>query len=207
MEEPSDGNLLAALARGDGAALTELVARHQAVLLRHARALVGDRGAFEDVVQDVFLKLLEKPPRLPDEARGDGALERAHLRSWLHKCTRNLCMDTMRSETRRKVREEAVAGPHAPSLARSGAELAQERDTRATVERELCNLPSDQREVLVLRLLGERSYKEIAEITGKKIGTVGWLVSEGLKALSSSLAPLVEARASVGDGRRVGRVQ
>jgi RNA polymerase sigma-70 factor (ECF subfamily) len=60
------------------------------------------------------------------------------------------------------------------------------------VEAELQKLPGDQREVLVLRLLGERSYKEIAEITGKKVGTVGWLVSEGLKALSANLAPLFD---------------
>ena len=38
-----------------------------------------------------------------------------------------------------------------------------------------------------------KSYKEIASITGKKIGTVGWLVSKGLKALSSELAPLLGA--------------
>ena len=47
--------------------------------------------------------------------------------------------------------------------------------------------------MLVLRLLSERSYKEIAEITGKPIGTVGWLVSIGLKALSEALAPVLGA--------------
>ncbi len=43
----------------------------------------------------------------------------------------------------------------------------------------------------MLRLLSERSYREIAEITGKKVGTVGWLVSEGLKALAAQLEPLL----------------
>ncbi len=193
MEPNSDGQLLAALERGDTTALDELLARHQAVLLRHARALVGDGGPFEDAVQDVFLKLLEKPPRLPDEVRGNELLERAHLRSWLHKVTRNNCMDTLRSETRRRVREESVASDEVDATIRSSGEMAEQLDTREAVERELAKLPVDQREVLVLRLLGERSYKEIAEITGKKIGTVGWLVSEGLKVLSSSLAPLIEA--------------
>jgi DNA-directed RNA polymerase specialized sigma24 family protein len=49
--------------------------------------------------------------------------------------------------------------------------------------------------------LGERSYKEIAEITGKKLGTVGWLVSEGLARLSTSLAPLVQDGAVQRGGR------
>ena len=48
----------------------------------------------------------------------------------------------------------------------------------------------------MLRLLGERSYKEIAAITGKKVGTIGWLVSVGLKALAAELAPLVGGDAS-----------
>jgi RNA polymerase sigma-70 factor (ECF subfamily) len=54
-------------------------------------------------------------------------------------------------------------------------------------------LPPDQREVLVLRLLGGKSYREISGITGRKIGTVGWLVAEGVKSLGARLEPLVRA--------------
>jgi RNA polymerase sigma-70 factor (ECF subfamily) len=193
MDGPSDGVLLLDLERGLPSALTELVARHQGVLLRHARALLGESGGYEDVVQDVFLKLLQKPPQLPNEVRGEPERERSHLLSWLHKVTRNGCMDTLRSETRRKTREEKVAAPETASDGRAGgAAVVEQADTREAVERGLSKLPDDQREVLVLRLLGERSYKEIAEITGKKVGTVGWLVSEGLKALTGHLSHLVE---------------
>jgi RNA polymerase sigma-70 factor (ECF subfamily) len=197
MDQPSDGALLGALARGDRTALASLVERHQRVLLGHARAIVGDGGPFEDAVQEAFLRLLQRPPELPEHVAGDPEAERAHLRSWLHKVTRNCCMDTIRSETRRRSREELAA---APELQAASATVEQ-RDTRAKVERELAKLPEDQREVLVLRLLGERSYKEIAEITGKKIGTVGWLVSEGLKRLSKELAPLVEGAMAERGGR------
>ena len=193
MDGPSDGELLLDLERGLPSALTELVARHQGALLRHARALLGEGGGYEDAVQDVFLKLLQKPPQLPAEVRGDHERERSHLLSWLHKVTRNGCMDTLRSETRRKAREEEVAAPETASDGRArGAALVEQADTREAVQRSLAKLPDDQREVLVLRLLGERSYREIAEITGKKIGTVGWLVSEGLKALTGHLSHLVE---------------
>jgi RNA polymerase sigma-70 factor (ECF subfamily) len=199
MTSPSDGQLLRAFRAGETSAFTELVIRHQAALLRHARALLGAGSGYEDVVQEVFLKLAESPPDIPIEADGDERLERVHLLSWLHKVTRNSCMDVMRAEKRRKRREEDVA----PSEGHDGGlETVEARDTRAAVERELEKLPIDQREVLVLRLLGDRSYKEIAEITGKKIGTVGWLVSVGLKTLSRELAPLVEgARAQLEGGR------
>jgi RNA polymerase sigma-70 factor (ECF subfamily) len=194
MDGTSDGELLRNLRRGEPSALSELVLRHQGVLLRHARALLGEGGPWEDVVQEVFLKLLERPPELPPEARGEPDLERSHLLSWLHKVTRNGCMDTLRSETRRRTREEEVAAPEVATDGRAGgATLVEAADTRAAVERGIEKLPADQREVLVLRLLGERSYKEIAEITGRKIGTVGWLVSEGLAALAAELAHLVEA--------------
>jgi RNA polymerase sigma-70 factor (ECF subfamily) len=103
-------------------------------------------------------------------------------------------MDTLRAESRRRNREERVA---APDMAPHRSSSLEEHDTREAVERGLARLPDDQREVLVLRLLAERSYKEIAEITGRKIGTVGWLVSVGLKALASELAPLVEGSAAV----------
>jgi RNA polymerase sigma-70 factor (ECF subfamily) len=191
--DPTDGQLLVALRRGDRQALSGLVERHQRVLLGHARALLGDGGPYEDAVQEVYLKLLERPPEMPPEVAGDAQAEQAHLRSWLHTVTRNQCMDTMRADSRRRDREEHAAAPEAESgTAAGGPELVEARDTRAAVERELARLPADQREVLVLRLLGERSYKEIAGITGKKIGTVGWLISEGLKALSQQLAPLVD---------------
>ena len=100
-------------------------------------------------------------------------------------------MDTIRTETRRKHRERAVAEGEA---AEGGLATVEERDTRALVEQELSKLPVDQREVVALRLMGERSYKEIAEITGKNIGTVGWLISVGLKALGEGLEPLLEGR-------------
>lgn len=194
MHELSDGALLRAFRGGDVQAFDELVSRHEAALLRHARSLLGEGRSHEDAVQEVFLRLVQSPPKLPRTADGDARLERAHLVSWLHRVTRNCCMDVLRSETRRRKREETVA---AVDNHDGGIDAVEGEDTRDAVERGLSRLPADQREVLVLRLLGERSYKEIAEITGKKIGTVGWLVSVGLKALAVELAHLVQPAGDV----------
>jgi RNA polymerase sigma-70 factor, ECF subfamily len=190
----SDGQLLRQWKAGQQSAFAELVQRHQSALLRHARAILGAGSPYEDVVQDVFLKLAEAPPELPAEILGDAERERVQLLSWLHKVTRNACMDQIRTDTRRKRREHEVA---TDEVADGGLATIEERDTRALVERELSKLPVDQREVLALRLMGERSYKEIAEITGKNIGTVGWLISVGLQALGQGLEPLLEGRKSV----------
>ena len=106
-------------------------------------------------------------------------------------------MDTIRAEERRRHREERVA---AADVANASSSELDEHDTRAAVERGLSRLPADQREVLVLRLLSDKSYREIAEITGKKVGTVGWLVSVGLRALSQELAPLLGGLGAAGLG-------
>src|SRR5688572_18137896 len=123
MDEPSDGQLLAAFQRGDSHALSTLIARHQSALLRHARSLVGDDGSHEDVVQEAFMKLVQRPLELPPEVKGDPAAERALLSSWLHKVVRNQAMDTLRAEERRKQREERVAGQ---DLAAEGASALDE---------------------------------------------------------------------------------
>lgn len=193
MTHESDGQLLRLHRQGNASAFTELVHRYEGCLLQHARALLGGNSAYEDAVQEAFLKLAQSPPELPEEIRGDDRLERAHLSSWLHKVTRNQCMDLMRSEARRRRREQDAAAHEGFD---GGMRVVEETDTRAAVRREIEKLPPDQREVLVLRLIGERSYKEIAEITGKKIGTVGWLVSVGVKALGEQLEPLLARDAS-----------
>jgi RNA polymerase sigma-70 factor (ECF subfamily) len=187
MDQPSDGRLLAAWSRGETGAFEALVARHERALLRHARALLGDWKAGEDVVQEAFLRLAQRPPTVDADVIDDARASAALLSSWLHQVTRNLCMDTQRSEKRRRRREEEAASHEAVS---GGIDVVETADTKAAVERGLLRLPQDQREVLVLRLFDEKSYAEIAEITGKKTGTVGWLISVGLKALADELATL-----------------
>ncbi|MDE0914391.1 MAG: RNA polymerase sigma factor [Planctomycetota bacterium] len=188
---------------GEPTAFVTLVEGHQGELLRLARGLLGRGSAFEDVVQEAFMRLAQSPPVIPEAALGDVDVERAHLSSWLHTVTRNLCMDVIRSETRRKRRERSVAQPDHHT---GGILEVEAGDTRQAVERSLERLPEDQREVLVLRLLAEKSYREISEITGKKVGTVGWLVSVGLKALCVELGPLLGGEPDLGMGLAQGEL-
>jgi RNA polymerase sigma-70 factor (ECF subfamily) len=205
MEDASDGRLLAAFRRGDSSAFATLVARHERALLRYARALLGDWRAGEDVVQEAFLRLAQRPPALEAGVEGDARAEAAVISAWLHQVTRNLCMDTKRSEKRRRRREEEVA---TREVNPGGMDAVEAADTRAAVERGLMRLSEDQREVLVLRLFDDKSYAEIAAITGRKVGTVGWLISVGMKALAEELAPLVGGETSSMDVRpAMGNVQ
>lgn len=176
--DPDAGDLLRAFCHGDEGAFTALVRRFETPLLRYARCLCGD--AADDVVQEAFLRLARKPPSLPEHDRAAAALA-----SWLHSVTRNCAMELLRRDRRRKARESRSASV---DLVRSAFAHVEARDSRLAVERALDRLPADQREVLVLRLLCDRSYKDIAAITGRKIGTVSWLIATGMAALARDLA-------------------
>lgn len=201
MSDTSIPALLRQYTEGDPLAFTPLVQHYQAPLLAFARGMLGSRGGHEDVVQEAFLRLAKKPPNLDDlysnhegsEVARDPDQEAAHLSAWLHRVTRNLCVDMMRSEAKRRNREHTVAATEATG---GGLSAVEAQDTREAVERGLDQLPPEQREVLVLRLLGEKSYREIADITGKKLGTIGWLISRGLSTLSRELGSLVETEAA-----------
>ena len=68
----------------------------------------------------------------------------------------------------------------------------------------LARLPFPQQEALRLKFQSGMSYREIAEITGQPIGTVGWLIHFGLKALRERLA--VDGGLAVAPARAQGRV-
>jgi len=91
------------------------------------------------------------------------------------------------------MREETVEADRPTATLDPALAAVEATDTRSAVERSLAALPDDQREVIALRLLGDKSYAEIATITGRKAGTVGWLISVGMKALARELSPLMEA--------------
>lgn len=186
--KPPDQVLFERWLAGQPGSLEPLLALHSGALLVHARALLGNGAAAEDVVQEAFLRLITKPPEVRAMANGQFASDRSPLSSWLHRVTHNLCMDALRSDRRRQ-RREADNAPHEATDGGLGA--LESEDTRLAIERGLARLPNEQREVLALRLFGEQSYREIAALTGKKIGTVGWLIAEGLKALSRDLAHLL----------------
>lgn len=183
-DSATDARLLREFRAGDPGAFSSLVARHQGALLRHARLLTRDRGAAEDAVQEAFLTLARTPPELDPSSAGLGA--------WLHTVTRNHCLDVMRAETRRRDREDVARSERPSESFDPNLRAIDEGDTKGAIERSLVSLPDDQREVITLRLLQDKSYAEIAEITGRKIGTVGWLISVGMKALARELSGLLE---------------
>jgi len=169
--------LAAACAGGEWAwrELYEAVAPH---LTRYLCA----RGVPEpdDVVGETFVKVV----RYIEGFDGDEAA----FRTWVFTIGRNLVVDDLRKRTRRPVdvapdEQLLRAGP------RGDAEDDAMRDlATAHVEEVLDHLSVDQRDVLLLRILGGLTIGEIALVVGKKEGAVKMLQARGLAAIRKQIS-------------------
>lgn len=113
-----------------------------------ARRLVGDAAEADDVVQDVWVKALQRPPEHTASPKG-----------WLATIARRNAIQDLRSRARRAGREEAAARPEREP---SAAELAAEADAQARVARCVVELPAEDRELVLLHFYRGLSVAEIA---------------------------------------------
>lgn len=156
--------------------LIELVEPLIPAMRRYARALLRDREAADDLVQDCLERAITRwPLRRPD----------ASTRAWMLTMMHNLAINRIRSFRRR--------GDPVPLEAVDPSWLAQAPDQEATMRgRDLLaaldRLPGDQRQVVLLVSLEGVSYAEAAAVIGAPIGTVMSRLSRGRERLRQLLA-------------------
>lgn len=130
--------------------LEELVNKHESTLFRAALAILGDVQEAEDVVQETFLRYLEKRPELRD---GE------HEKAWLLKVTANRCKSVLRQRLRHPAVELLDVYP-APDM-----------DCRELMEA-IFALPARQRAAVHLHYYEGYTSEEIGAILGQRPGTV-----------------------------------
>ncbi|HEY7378367.1 MAG TPA: sigma-70 family RNA polymerase sigma factor [Steroidobacteraceae bacterium] len=151
--------------------IERLYAEHATVLTGYACSLTGDRSAAEDVVHQVFARLL----------RGDIVVRERPL-TYLCQAVRNGVMNQRRNQSREVALDENGASwlEAPPSLAETGL----------AIEAALGRLPEEQREVIVLKVWGRLSFEEIAEAVGAPANTAASRYRYGLSKLRELLKPL-----------------
>lgn len=155
-------------------------------LYRYLLTQSSDHTLAEDVVEATFLELVEYAPALRGGADG--------VRAWLFRAARNNLIDERRKADRRgdvPLDEQRAAGRPTGALGPEEQLLAGERD--AVVRAALAQLSPDQQEVLTLRFAAQLTSREIAEITGRRVGAVKSLQHRGLAALARILTAEREA--------------
>jgi RNA polymerase sigma-70 factor (ECF subfamily) len=170
------GTLSATLARGVGEGAGGLKANHrllERVWPRQAGPLAAmavglglRREAVTDVLQEVYLEALRRPPAIVDQA-GD---EEAGLVRWLVRVTANRCHLEHRRAGRWRRAWTALAGTWRGAWQRDGEVAVGE--LKREVDRALAQLPEGDRLLVVLRYFANRNSREIAQIVEQPESTV-----------------------------------
>ncbi len=154
-------------------AIVDLIPR----LRRYARALVRDRAAADDLVQDTLERAWTK-----FHLYRDGT----DLRAWLFTVMHNVHVNRMRATRATDVLDDEM--PEMAQRAAQGDALLV-RD----LDRAIVRLPEEQREVLLLVALEDMSYDEVARALGIPIGTVMSRLSRAREKLRAMMLGLPEA--------------
>jgi RNA polymerase sigma-70 factor (ECF subfamily) len=158
---------------GDAEALGMLWRAHQHLVLRYLRG----RGTPDpdDVASTVWIDVARSISRFDGDAQ--------EFRRWLFTIAARRRVDAVRRVGRRAAGEARAAG-RAPDLADDPADAAEQAGGVGRALRLIGRLPDDQAEAVLLRVLGDLSVTEVAEIMHRREGHVRVLVHRGLAKLS-----------------------
>jgi RNA polymerase sigma-70 factor, ECF subfamily len=176
-----------ATANGSAAA-GALVLRHLDAAYTLARWLLGDAQDAADTVHDAFLRATTSP----------GSRDGGNPRAWWLAIVRNCCFARLAARGRdgRNVALDQIAHEHGREAAEAWLPTAEADALEQRIEtmqrsamlaRHLRTLPPEFREVLVLRELEELSYREIADVLQRPIGTVMSRLARGRAMLQQAV--------------------
>jgi RNA polymerase sigma-70 factor (ECF subfamily) len=169
-----EGRLVERLRERDPVALREIYDRFGRITFGFLLKALSDRGAAEDVQQQVFLEVWRRSDRF-DPARG-------RLLTWVMTITRSRAIDHQRRRVPEPVDPQAAG--RAGDVSSIGAEgeieaLAEQWRMRGLLDR----LPASESELLRLRFYGELTQSEIAAREKIPLGTVKTRMFNGLRRL------------------------
>jgi RNA polymerase sigma-70 factor (ECF subfamily) len=153
----------------------QLWRRHADRLLLYATTVLSDRSAAEDVLQNVFVRLMASPPEEIDSESG-----------YLFRAVRNEALNSIRS---RRLAARAFS-PLFDDVAEDPRASAEIKERGKQVEQVLLRLEPEEREAVVLKIWGDLSMPEAAVVAGVSEKTFEHRYYRGLAALKEKLGGL-----------------
>ena len=163
--------ILERVRQGDEAASRSLIERLYPTVIRVVRAHLPRRQDEEDLAQEVFLRLFARLDRYTSRP----GVPFAH---WVSRLALRTCLDALRAERRRPELRWADLTPEQAAWVRflsedeAAAPAGSAREAREVVERLLGQLGVDDRLVLHLLDLQEKSVREVSRLTGWSVAAV-----------------------------------
>jgi RNA polymerase sigma-70 factor (ECF subfamily) len=161
----------------DPSVMSELYDQFGSYVFGLAARVIGDRHAAEDVTQDVFMSIWERPEAF-EPSRG-------RLRTFLGTLAHRRAVDVVRREEarRRRAARDAATGVPIPDVGELAMAIVAAEQVRAEVDR----LPREQREAIELAYFGGRTYRQVAEELGIPEGTAKSRMRLGLSRIAQAL--------------------
>jgi len=186
----TDHERMAAVARGDLAGMNEIYRNRHRPLFRFFFRLTSRQATAEDLVHEVFLRMIRYRHTYQAEAEAAGAFE-----AWMYRIARNTLADHAR-----KHRHEVAPGEgdleSIASARPTPFETAAKRQDLALLHRALRQLPEDKRELLVMARFHGLTYGQIGRILDCEAGAVKGRVFRAMKELGSIYSDLCKEKAS-----------
>lgn len=174
MSSTPDAALIAAAQAGDRPAVEELLARYQERIYRFGLRMCGDEDAAREVLQETMLAAFRNLP---------GFRGQASLSTWLYQIARSFCI-----KARRGTRPASQLEPDLPDAAPAPDLQVHARQVGQALAAAIGELPSEQREVLVLRDVEGLSAQQAAEVIGIEVGALKSRLHRARMALREKLA-------------------
>jgi RNA polymerase sigma-70 factor (ECF subfamily) len=194
----SDEALMQRFQQGDSQAFRVLLERHRRGVYNFALRHVGNQTAAEDLLQEVFLRVVRGAHRYKLESK---------FTTWLYTIARNLCVDRARKMKFRRHRslDQPVGKDEGIPLGDriANTDAATDRNAigselKVQLAQAIATLREDQREVFVMREYSNLPFKEIAEIVGVPENTVKSRMRYALEHLRKALSEYQDYAKTVG---------
>lgn len=162
-----DALLVKSYVAGDENALATLINRHQSKIYGFIYSKISDRDISDDIFQDTFIKVIKT-------LKSNSYNEEGKFLPWVMRIAHNLIIDHFRKTKKMPMFREteefsifSIMTDNVPNIETQLIISQVENDLKKLIE----ELPNDQKEVLVMRIYQDLSFKEISDITGVSINT------------------------------------
>ncbi|HEY9502746.1 MAG TPA: sigma-70 family RNA polymerase sigma factor [Pyrinomonadaceae bacterium] len=164
----NDCELVSTAISGTEGSFEELVRRYQRPISAYVYRMVGDYESALDLTQEIFIKVYGSLRRYRAEFK---------FSTWIYKIAHNCAVDHLRRSSTRE--QSLISGTESDNFelplesSRLSPEQESERkERRIEIEGVIRALPSNYRELIILRHSQDLTYEEIVEVTGLPLGTV-----------------------------------